>query len=553
MQMNQSRRFRWRRASALTVLVVVAMGSTAPRAGAHASLASSDPGDGSVLADSPTEIRLDFTEPVQVRADGITLFAPGCREIPTAITRGANDREVIIEPPELDSGAHLVSWAVISADGHPVSGAIAFTIEGAERGPVPSCGVSTATQPALDRIGWLARWAEFGGLIVLVGALIERARAQRRGVATPYTSGLMRCAVIAAAAGALLRIALVGAELASGRVSDLFTTAAWTEGLQTRTGVAALVRVGLVVTIARLVPIRRRELEEHVTAAPDVVRRGATLVAALGTTIALGWGAHPTTGRAPAIGWALDVIHVVAGSAWVGGLTALALAARRSPLATARVEAFSTTAAAAVVALAGSGVAQAFRQLATWSDVTTTNYGRWMLAKVAIVVVMLGLGTRHRRALRRSGKVLDGRAWRIGLTAEAALGIAVVAVTAALVASTPTRVGAESTTTEPIVVVARDEIEVTVRLDPGSVGANTIGVEFSDLTGGQLSPLEARVVLRSQAVAAEPITVVLAPPAPESSRWFADLVVPFPGAWEIEVIALLTDVEQARVPLHLEI
>jgi methionine-rich copper-binding protein CopC len=111
-------------------LLLTAMGLSGMRqAAAHSELRRSVPAPGAVLVRAPERIDLVFGERVQLTA--LRLFRVGGEEIvlPRRAIRTA-DSETIPLPP-LAPGAYRVEWRIISADGHPVGGAIRFRIEAA--------------------------------------------------------------------------------------------------------------------------------------------------------------------------------------------------------------------------------------------------------------------------------------------------------------------------------------------------------------------------------------------------------------------------------------
>lgn len=97
---------------------------------AHSELRRSDPPDGAVLAASPAQLLLVFNEAVQVTL--LRLLDPAgqpaaLRRESDAVTAG---REHVARPAwPLLAGAWRVEWRAISADGHPIRGAVAFRVE----------------------------------------------------------------------------------------------------------------------------------------------------------------------------------------------------------------------------------------------------------------------------------------------------------------------------------------------------------------------------------------------------------------------------------------
>src|SRR5580704_9779613 len=119
---------------------------------AHASLVSAEPGDGSVLARAPKTMQLRFNEPVTPEVIRLIDAEGKAREDTTV--RALDDTIVITLPQNLPHGTQLVSYRVISADGHPVGGSLMFSI-GAATGTaaVQTSAGSVAALIWLTRIG----------------------------------------------------------------------------------------------------------------------------------------------------------------------------------------------------------------------------------------------------------------------------------------------------------------------------------------------------------------------------------------------------------------
>lgn len=111
--------------------------TAAPAAG-HAVLIGSSPEDGETVAEPPTEVRLEFNEPVHDDFTQIAVldadenhYEAGDPEV--------DGTDVIQSVADLGPGEYVVSYRVGSADGHPVSGTIEFTVsESAEQAPSPA-------------------------------------------------------------------------------------------------------------------------------------------------------------------------------------------------------------------------------------------------------------------------------------------------------------------------------------------------------------------------------------------------------------------------------
>lgn len=118
----------------IALFVVAAM--VAPAALAHAQLLSSDPEDGATLP-TADQVVLTFNEDVNPDFVQIVVTGPeGSLTLDPAVVEGA----VVTQPmTPLSTGVHTLTYRVVSADGHPVSGAIGFTLT-----DVPAPGTASA-------------------------------------------------------------------------------------------------------------------------------------------------------------------------------------------------------------------------------------------------------------------------------------------------------------------------------------------------------------------------------------------------------------------------
>ena len=163
-------------------------------------------------------------------------------------------------------------------------------------------------------------------------------------------------------------------------------------------------------------------------------RRRRTGAAA--AAVALGWlGFRSFQGHAGAheISAAFtDWIHLAAASAWLGGLVQLGCFAKPAQRALVRMRRLATTAIAALVA---SGIYGALYHVHSVRALTSSSYGRTLVAKIAMVAPILALGAmNHFRLVPRA---IDGSAdaerallRMVGL--EIALGVVVLGASALL-------------------------------------------------------------------------------------------------------------------------
>jgi len=98
---------------------------------AHARLVESYPDDGGTLAESPEQIQLLFSEPVEAEFNPLEVYDQGGGRVDEEDARVSpnNAKLLVADLGGLSEGSYTVEWRVASADGHPVSGAYEFVVD----------------------------------------------------------------------------------------------------------------------------------------------------------------------------------------------------------------------------------------------------------------------------------------------------------------------------------------------------------------------------------------------------------------------------------------
>jgi methionine-rich copper-binding protein CopC len=110
----------------LSLLSGVALITFAVTADAHAHLQTSSPADNSVLTTSPSTLVLNFSEAARLTALSIQKGSEPEQQLKPLPTTVAT--QISVPLPPLTPGAYMVSWHVLSDDGHVTSGALHFTL-----------------------------------------------------------------------------------------------------------------------------------------------------------------------------------------------------------------------------------------------------------------------------------------------------------------------------------------------------------------------------------------------------------------------------------------
>ena len=143
-------RFITRTLTIAAAAVMLCTVSTTP-ALAHSGLESSNPADGVVISEAPAAISLTFDEDLLPDADSISLNAADGTNITSAKVEPAGNTVELPWPADLPSGEYQVAYRVVSADGHPVTGAISFTFAPASASaPVSASAEPSVSMPAAE-------------------------------------------------------------------------------------------------------------------------------------------------------------------------------------------------------------------------------------------------------------------------------------------------------------------------------------------------------------------------------------------------------------------
>lgn len=164
---------RWIRGGVVALVAGLALVLGTAPAWAHSRLESSDPATGSSLAAAPKDVSLTFNEAVQPGFTVITVIGPDGNDYHSGAISEVDDTVTVGVLPLGPVGEYQVGYRVVSADGHPVSGSVAFTLTTAGPGSpqaAPPAGQSAAVPtaaPAGD--GGAPVWPWIVGAVLVVG------------------------------------------------------------------------------------------------------------------------------------------------------------------------------------------------------------------------------------------------------------------------------------------------------------------------------------------------------------------------------------------------
>lgn len=472
--MNLSSRVR-RRIVGL-VAMVVAFGWNVPSVSAHASLVASDPAPSAIVESSPESIRLDFSEPVSPSSDAISLFdSSGAPIRGGSVAQGDSSSSIVMnDVPELDDGIHVLAWRVVSADGHLVQGAYTFTVGAATTGVdlgelvggvLSGRSGASGVDVALVAVRWvsfLAAVVALGTLAFLVSSRIDRSRA----------TAIVLSSSIVLSASSLVHFAVQGVYVASTDWSGLVDSDVWAEVYDTRLGTGLVVRLVLAMLLVALVfAIPHHDVERADRRLASSWWQSSAALIGVAILVTFSVGGHPSATPLAGISVAVDTLHLGAIALWIGGMFAVLVAGRQDRTTITRLSSTATFAAPITVL---TGMWQTWRIGGGWGDLVDTEWGRGVLVKVALVVVLLALGAVARQVVRRS--VDDewdprpiGRLMRI----EVVIALGVLAASSFIVGESPVVARPPAVYSATL---AQGSLIVDLTVTPGVVGNNEIHV-----------------------------------------------------------------------------
>lgn len=545
------RRSRNRLLGALRVLAALLLGGAfvltgAQAASAHAELLSTTPDDGAALDRAPAEAVLTFNEPVQLIDGSIRLF-PGDEDPLTLDVHVRNTSVVAPLPATLDEGAYALSYRVVSADGHPISGAITFTIGDAAGSPTDA-PVVEATTPQGTAFAVSALTAlQYLSLLVFAGLLLFE-RLVLRNVSPPdhRTLAIMRGTGIAAVAASLLLIPASALNLTGEPLVAVINPAAWWAGVfWAPMAAAAVVSAGVVG--ATLLSTHSRQ------------HRGTRLLAVLVTLLALAAPVlvgHTQLMEPRALIIGADLGHLLAGSLWTGGVVGLLLfvaSARATGSGTAPtlavkvVQRFSRLAVWSVALLTVSGTIMGTMIVGSVDTLVTTSYGLTLLLKIGIVIPVVAIAAYNKlrllpRICSRPTARMQWHTLHRTLAYEAALLVAVLFLTGFLTNLSPAHehhdlISSNTAGVAQTVTLDADAqgLSLEGELEPALTGENEVTFTL-EYDGEPVTPDEVTIRTRLAEHELGPFEAVPVLDA-ATGAYSVSLDMPLRGQWELTVNA----------------
>ena len=517
------------RKSWLIVAATVASLAWGSPVSAHGQLDSSSPAPSAVLETAPSEISLDFNEPVTPVARSIEIYnQDGQRIVLGEALLSPDDPSVLIakDVPAIPNGLYVVAWRAVSNDGHAIEGAYSFQI-GASAPIVATSDLIANVLSGQDGprgLSWLmgvAKFLGFLGLCLVLGCLAMLAGGS---ISSRRVISFVGVGWIFAAVGALVLFVAQGPYTIAGTWSDLFDTSLWSDVYATRLGKALVVRELLLLSLIVLIWSLRGNFARSLTS----WWRSTTLLVGVGIVLTFSASGHPSASSLAGIAVFVDALHVSSVILWVGGLIVVACGGvMRSVHADVVVRRFSRMATFAIPTAVLTGLWQTWHLVPAISDITQTTWGKALLIKTCFVIAAVTLGGFARWLVQRG----EGNSIHRIIVVEFLIATVVLRVTAGMLAKSPE-------VTEANAVFSTQLVEggtiVGIAVTPGRVGNNEIHVTIST-PSGTLSPVEG-VTMRLTLPGSEVPTITAAVSELGPNHFVGALSILTAGTWTLEIL-----------------
>ncbi|SFT97096.1 copper transport protein [Geodermatophilus amargosae] len=575
----------------LLVLVAGWLGlgvATAGPASAHAELVSTDPGESARLDEVPAQVTLRFTEGVSLGAGYARVLGDDGARVDTGAATVEGDTVTVPLRGDLPDASYVVTYRVVSADSHPISGAFAFVVGDGELADAGAVATDPDADPFVAAALPAARSLGFAGEAVGLGVPAFLLLCWPAGWASRRMRLLTTAGLLTVAGAAVLTFLLQGPYAAGAGLGSLLDPTLVGATGSSSFGLTTLGRGALALVLAALlVPLWRRAAPPQSQEAAGLAVLGGGVVL---TTAAVG---HPVAGSLPVFATAVTAVHVAAMVLWLGGLAALLAGLVRPGVEAGELAAalprWSRVASGAVAALVVTGVVQSVREVGSPAALVSTTYGWVLLAKLALVLLLLAaagvsrvwvqqhLGVtrarpggrrrvtahafaaaaagpsgaeegpvveaaRARAAVQARGAVEDVAPLRRSVLVEAAVAAVVLVLSAVLVGTPPARatIAEPVDVTLPLESAAGESGSVQLSIDPARAGANTLHLYLFDDDGQLAQPADLRVTLTEPEQEIGPLDVDLEPAGP--GHWVADgMSIPGAGTWTAAVTVRLDE------------
>ena len=517
--------------------VFMAWLSFSTQALAHASLTGTEPADGTVIGTAPKTFSISFSEPVSPLT--LRLIAPDGSATDLVDFILCDQTVEIAAPESLDKGTHVLTWRVVSSDGHPVGGSVVFSVGEPSAVPPP---VGDPLDLNVSAGVWLTKLALYVGLFIGIGGvfaitwLLPKSRPGACIVWIALGIGFI---------GTAISPGFQGLDALGAGLPRFFDLLIWRTGFETTYGRTVIAMVIAFICAAVAFAVHERN-----------VSRVLSLAGLVTSAVALALSGHASAAEPQWLTRPAVFFHATTITLWVGALFPLAQAMKANTGdAIAGLRRFSNFIPFAIVVLIAAGIILTAVQVQRPSALLDTAYGRLLLVKIALLVALFALAAHNRWKLTTPATKDDASARRRlarSIMIETFLVLVVFGIAAGWRFTPPPRSIATAAAQPASVHIHTAKAMADITISPGRVGS--VDVSAVIMTG-EFGPLDAKEVTF---VFSNPEAGIEAfrrkAEKPGDGTWLAQgVILPLAGTWTVRVDILITDFEIARIQSEAQI
>ncbi|MFZ1076333.1 MAG: DUF4149 domain-containing protein [Nitrosotalea sp.] len=403
---------------AVSVLVVV---PNIPKSYAHAFVIGSDPAPFASLNTPPTQVEVDFVDPIDMRYSQIKVLDSNGKEVNNNdwhfIT--ADHEKSVVTLPSIPNGIYTVYTKVLDAtDGHTTTNAFVFAVGQ----PIPQNLLNQKESVSFTDIvsiqDTIARYPSLVGQIIVVGAIFSTFwlwKPLSRISALKDVFGQTRVMIDKS----MTKLVLIGSIIILGGDAAMISSEMYSinsgllDAISTNFGQMWIVRMSLSAALfgVAFVAYRKQKQSNGVLPKGLVATLFGLGIAVLTTTTLISHGA--ASGKFLAL--VFDFVHNVVASLWIGGVIYLAFVVapllKRMPddrasvaIMSVIIPRFSTVVVALLGIVAMTGPSLLYELENNLSLTLASIYGDILIIKLSLAGAMIGVGAFHQFIIFRQAR-----------------------------------------------------------------------------------------------------------------------------------------------------
>ncbi|CRK80723.1 copper resistance CopC/CopD family protein [Neobacillus massiliamazoniensis] len=456
---------------------------------AHAYIIESTPAENETLKTAPNEVKIQFDESIQPKFNSIIVTDSNGKQVDKKNGAIDSKKPSILKASlkkNLPGGTYRIRWKVISNDGHPVQGVIPFQIG---TGTVQNPSSVTETKgytPHLDLV--IIRWLQYLGIACYVGlsffylVVAPKEVVEVRSIEKTLFKFIWSGYALLLLSN-LFSLPLQATILLGSSWSEVFSSDALGQVLAyTLFGKMWIIQMGILLTLA---------FTTYFLTKADARKQlfsWACFILGFGMVVTKAFTSHAASQANQFLSISMDALHLLAASVWIGcliGLVVLLPLLKNSEMKQSYVntfQRFSNWGISLVLLLTATGIFNGFQYIPTISSIFHTDYGRVLLAKVILFIIMLIFAAVN----NFKGKKAKEKGVVSSLWGELIVGMVIIVMTVILT-NLPTAMSAPGPFNEKKTVNHGNSISFQV--GPNVIGENNYEITLKNRKGEPLKDI----------------------------------------------------------------